>query len=346
MKDDHSVISWYLKKSLTVAVLFSFLTKSYSQNDTGVSTSALSLSQTYRQDDYDTSHDPSHALNKRVQKNRALVVGGASLVVYGVSFMALSDAWFKGYPHSSFHFFNDSGEWLQTDKAGHSWTAYNIARISAGAWRWSGLSNPKAALIGGGSALLYMVAIEWMDAHSEKWGWSWGDIGADVFGTTLFISQELAWQEQRIQYKFSFHHQTYGEIELNERAEGLFGKSGFNRTLQDYNAQTYWFSANLRSFFRQSNLPGWLNISVGYGSDGMFGEFENKWINKSGVSVDRTNIERVRQFYFAPDVDFTKIKTNKKWLRTIFFCLNAFKCPAPALMFNSKGAVKFYALYF
>jgi hypothetical protein len=250
------------------------------------------------------------------------------------------------YPHSSFHFFNDTKEWLQTDKAGHSWTAYNIARISAGAWRWTGTSDKNAALIGGGSALLYMVAIEWMDAHSEKWGWSWGDIGADVFGTTLFISQALAWQEQRIQYKFSFHHRNYGEIELNERADGLFGKSGFNRTLQDYNAQTYWFSANLKSFFRQARLPGWLNLSIGYGSDGMFGEFENKWVNTSGVSVDRTDIGRVRQFYFAPDVDFTKIKTNKKWLRTIFFCLNAFKCPAPALMLNSKGAVKFYGLYF
>ena len=62
--------------------------------------------------------------------------------------------------------------------------------------------------------------------------------------------------------------------------------------------------------------------------------------------VDRTDIPRIRQFYLAPDIDFTKIKTNKKWLRTIFFCLNAFKCPAPTLMIDSKGKFKAYALYF
>ena len=64
------------------------------------------------------------------------------------------------------------------------------------------------------------------------------------------------------------------------------------------------------------------------------------------VPVDRTDIPRIRQFYLAPDIDFTKIKTNKKWLRTIFFCLNAFKCPAPTLMIDSKGKFKAYALYF
>ena len=51
-------------------------------------------------------------------------------------------------------------------------------------------------------------------------------------------------------------------------------------------------------------------------------------------------------FTWQPDIDFTKVKTNKKWLRTIFFCQNAFKCPSPALMLNSKGVVKFYPLYF
>jgi hypothetical protein len=117
--------------------------------------------------------------------------------------------------------------------------------------------------------------------------------------------------------------------------------------LKDYNAQTYWLSANLKSFFPKSRLPAWLNISLGYGADGMFGGFQNKWIDvDSAVVVDRTDIPRVRQFYLAPDIDFTKIKTNKKWLRTVFFCLNAFKFPAPTLMIDSKGKVKAYPIYF
>jgi len=169
---------------------------------------------------------------------------------------------------------------------------------------------------------------------------------ANVVGSGLFISQELLWQEQRIQYKFSFHRNTYDEPMLDKRADDLFGKSWYERMLKDYNAQAYWLSANLKSFFKQSNLPAWLNIAAGYGADGMFGGFENKWADAQGNPVTRYDIQRKRQFYLAPDIDFTKIKTNKKWLRTVFTFLNAFKCPAPALMLDSKGKFKAYAVYF
>src|SRR6266508_3747769 len=104
---------------------------------------------------------------------------------------------------------------------------------------------------------------------------------------------------------------------------------------------------SLKSFFKQTILPSWLNISLGYGADGMFGEFENKCADTdSGFPINRTDIPRKRQFYLAPDLDFTKIKTNKKWLRTVFFCLNAFKCPAPIFMIDAKGAIKIYPIYF
>jgi hypothetical protein len=279
--------------------------------------------------------------------SRIWLVTGINVVAYGGSLIILSNTWYKNYPHTSFHTFNDNKEWLQVDKVGHGWTAYTAGRISAGMWRWAGLPSNKAAIIGGLSGTLYLTVIELLDAHSAKWGWSWGDMAANILGSGFFISQELLWKEQRVQYKFSFHHKDYGDPVLNERADDLFGQSWLERMLKDYNAQTYWLSANLKSFFPRSNLPRWLNVSVGYGADGMFGGFQNKWIDvDSGVVVDRTDIPRVRQFYLAPDIDFTKIQTNKKWVRTVLFCLNAFKCPAPALMIDSKGKVKVYPLYF
>jgi hypothetical protein len=269
------------------------------------------------------------------------------VVVVGGLLIILNNTWYKNYPHTSFHTFNDSKEWLQVDKAGHGWTAYNAGRLSAGMWRWAGLPQEKSAIIGGLSGMVYLTVIEFLDAHSVKWGWSWSDMAANVFGSGLFVSQELLWKEQRIQYKFSFHHKDYDDAVLDARADDLFGESWYERMLKDYNAQTYWLSVNLKSFFRQSKLPSWLSVSVGYGADGMFGGFQNIWIDGDpGSVVDRRDIPRIRQFYLAPDVDFTKIKTNKKWLRTVFFCLNAFKCPAPTLMIDSKGKVKGYALYF
>ena len=289
-----------------------------------------------------------YTLSKKQKTNRQIFIGAVNVVGYGGSLIILSNTWYKNYPHTSFHTFNDAGEWLQVDKFGHGWTAYNTGRVSAGMWRWAGLSQKQSAIIGGLSGAVYLTVIEFLDAHSAQWGWSWGDITANIVGSGLFITQELLWKEQRIQYKFSFHHKDYGDSALNKRADDLFGESWYERMLKDYNAQTYWFSANLRSFFPGSDLPKWLNVSVGYGADGMLGGFENKWIDddSGGVPVDRTDIPRIRQFYLAPDIDFTKIKTNKKWLRTIFFCLNAFKCPAPTLMVDSKGKFKAYALYF
>ena len=104
------------------------------------------------------------------------------------------------------------------------------------------------------------------------------------------------------------------------------------RILKDYNGQTYWASFNLKSFFKESNLPTWLNIAVGYGADGLWGGFENKAFDESGnVTFNRMDIQRHRQWYLSPDIDFTKIKTNKKLLKTLLIGLNAIKIPAPAL---------------
>ena len=280
------------------------------------------------------------------KKERLWLVTGVHVVGYGGSLIILNNTWYKDYAKTSFHTFNDSKEWLQMDKVGHGWTAYNAGRISAGMWKWAGLPQKKAAWLGAATATAYLIGIEFLDAHSAKWGWSWSDIAANFIGSGIFLGQELLWNEQRIQYKFSFHKKDYSDPQLEQRANDLFGETWYERMLKDYNAQTYWFSANLKSFFPQSKLPPWLSISVGYGADGMFGGFENKWTDEAGNVIDRTDIPRKRQFYLAPDIDFTKIKTNQKWLRTVFSLLNAFKCPAPALMIDSHGKFTAYAIYF
>lgn len=279
--------------------------------------------------------------------NRPLLVGGINLAGYGGSLILLNSAWYKDYPKSKFHTFNDSREWNQMDKIGHAWTAYNTGRASTALWKWAGLPQKKAVLIGGLSGTAYLTVIELLDAHSAEWGWSWADMGANLGGSGLFIAQELAWQEQRLQFKFSFHRMNYGEPQLNDRTRELFGTGWYERMLKDYNGQTYWLSANLKSFFPKSQLPGWLNIAVGYGADGMFGGFDNTGKDESGnIVFDRRDIPRKRQFYLAPDIDLTKIRTNSKFLRTVLQGLNSFKFPAPALMIDSKGKARAYFLYF
>ena len=132
---------------------------------------------------------------------------------------------------------------------------------------------------------------------------------------------------------------------LNQRADSLYGKNILNRMLKDYNGQTYWLSANIKSFFPKSNVPAWLNIAVGYGAEGMFGATENKWKDVLGNKYDRTDIQRYRQWYIAPDVNLMKIKTKNKFVKATLFFFNSFKFPMPSIGFSKKG-VQFNWIHF
>jgi hypothetical protein len=127
----------------------------------------------------------------------------------------------------------------------------------------------------------------------------------------------------------------------------LFGNSSFERALKDYNGQTYWLSVNPSSFMRQDNcqVTTVAQPFVGYGAEGMLGGFENSW-EENGEVINYGTVERLRQFYISPDIDFTRIKTNSATLKTVFSVLNIIKIPAPALEINSKGKLKFHPLYF
>ena len=279
-------------------------------------------------------------------KNRVRGVAIANVGGYSAILVGLNAAWYANYPRSSFHFFNDNKEWLQVDKVGHFYSAYIESRTSLELWRWTGISRKKRIWLGGLSGFVYQSAIEILDGFSKEWGFSWGDFSANVAGSSLLIAQELAWDDQRIKIKFSFHKNIYGDAQLNKRADEIYGKTLAERLIKDYNAQTYWASANLKSFFPASNLPAWLSVSVGYGADGMFGAIKNVGKDKEGnITFDRKDIQRFRQWYLAPDIDLTKIKTHKKGIRFLLTVLSAFKFPTPSLEF-SKGKFKVHALHF
>ena len=278
-------------------------------------------------------------------KSKKLIIAGVHGSAYVGTMLLLSQAWYKDYPKTSFHTFNDSKEWLQLDKVGHAWTAYNIATYSTNLWKWSGFEHKKAVILGGVSSFGYQTILEILDAHSAEWGWSWADITANTMGAGMYTLQELVWKEQRIQFKFSSFPVTYDK-QLNQRADVLFGKSFPERLLKDYNGQTYWLSLNLNSFAKNTSIPTWLNVAVGYGAQGLYGGFENKAIDKNGaITFDRSDILRLRQWYLSPDIDFTKIKTNKRLVRTTLSLLNMLKLPAPALQFSS-GKLKGHLLFF
>ena len=288
---------------------------------------------------------PSAEKLSYLNKKRLWLIAGAHAALWSGSYIALNKSWYANYPRSSFHFFNDNSEWNQMDKLGHIWTSYNVGRISSEMWEWTGLPRKKSVLYGGISAIAYQSIIEIQDGFSSEWGFSWGDMAANVIGAAAFVSQELGWKDQRIQIKLSYWPYHY-DADLVGRRNQLFGNSLAERVLKDYNSQTYWVSANLYSFFPNTHLPKWLNISFGYGADGMLGGTVNKWTDKQGNLFNRTDIPRTRRFFLSPDIDLTKIKTRSKVLKTVFFTFNILKIPAPAIELDGKGKIKLHALYY
>lgn len=285
-------------------------------------------------------------LSRATIKKRVRLVAIGNIVGYGGAMIALYSAWYKDYPQTGFHTFNDSREWLQADKIGHLYSSYIESRGSMELWRWTGIDRKKRIWIGGMSGAFYQTVIETLDGFSAEWGWSWTDFATNFLGSGLLVAQELAWDDQRIKLKLSFHRKEYSEAQLNARTDELFGTGNAERFLKDYNGHTFWASINLKPFFQKSNIPEWLSVSVGYGAEGLFGGETNIGKDDNGnIIFDRRDIPRYRQWYIAPDIDLSKIKTNKKGLKFLFVVLSAFKFPAPTLEL-SKGKIKAHALYF
>lgn len=281
--------------------------------------------------------------DSRLNKTRLATVSISQAVVTGGMFYVLNEAWYKDYERSKFHFKDDMGVWNQVDKVGHAYSTYTASGIIAEVYKWTGLSNNKSAIIGAGSSLLTLTAIEFLDAYSAEWGFSYGDMLTNVAGSGLYLGQELIWQEQRIQLKYGINYKKYPTGDLSARVKQVYGDNLPERLLKDYNAQSYWLSVDVHSFYK--SWPKWLNIAVGYSAEDMYGAYYNTWKDVDGVYHDYSDIHRYRQWLLSLDVNFANIETGNRFFNA-FLDVLTIKVPAPALEYNSKGKLKFHPIFF
>lgn len=275
---------------------------------------------------------------------KKIVLASAQVGLWAGSFYTLNKAWYATYPRAPFHFYNDWLEWQQMDKAGHLWSAYSISEHTSKIWKWAGTEAHKAIWIGAGSAVAYLSIIEILDGYSDKWGFSIPDMAANSLGAGMFAAQEMIWKNQRIRVKLSYAPVNY--FGYKNRADELFGRGAIEKVLKDYNGQTYWLSANIRSFFPASSWPTWLNIALGYGAKTMLGGYENSWTDANGNMVFANEVSRYKRFHLSLDLDLSRIKTKSKTLGTLFSLVNVLKIPAPSIEFNTKGKCRFHPLYY
>ena len=159
-------------------------------------------------------------------KNRKIILISGSGALITSSLLYLNQQWYKQYNTGKFHFFNDNAEWLQMDKAGHTFTTYQTGRLMMNAFDWAGFTKKQKLIFGGTSGLVYMTAIECMDGFSQGWGFSWGDMLANALGSGISISQEVFFNQQRIQLKLS-----YAQSGLAQYNPNLLGKNFYSQIL-------------------------------------------------------------------------------------------------------------------
>ena len=293
-----------------------------------LSTFYFGLSTSFAQSTFFTSSD---SLNIK----RSIGINTLYAGVWSSSLLMLDKSWYKAYPQSKFHFFNDNNEWLQMDKCGHMFTAYQISKSLTSLYRWTGMNNKKSLLLGTSIAIGYQTSIECLDGISTEWGFSWGDELSNISGGLLFGVQQYFWDKQFILFKESYSPSIYAPIRPN-----VLGSNFAERYLKDYNGQTYWLSFAPKNIWKSSTIPTWLLLSFGYSIDAKLVGDKNTYTTPNNITYNAS-----REFLLSFDVDLSKLPIKRKWVKNILRPINAIKIPLPTLRWKN-GICYVHGLYF
>ena len=280
---------------------------------------------------------PPGAGEAGIDTGRLVGVVAGTAVLYALSTYVLSKTWYTR--RVPFHTFDDRAEWLQMDKVGHATTAYAISRGEYELFRWSGVPARTATLTGGAIALLFQSTIEIFDGHSEGWGFSKGDMVANLAGTALFVGQQVGWTDQKISLRYGYTHSIYPPY----RPE-LLGRSRIAQLLKDYNGQQYWLSVNLAAVLPVGpSFPPWLNLDMCYSGSGLTGGSANPPLY--GADGQPLIFRRVRQFYLGPGVDLARLAPAGSTGRMLLGTTQFIKLPSPSLEFNPREGWRWHPLW-
>ena len=275
----------------------------------------------------------------RTDKCRLRVTLAASAVSWAGILILLNEAWYRNYPRSSFHLYNDWGEWFNMDKTGHIFSSYALSLAGIHLMRRTGMERNKAVWTGGLYGPVFLSTIEILDGFSEEWGFSLPDMASNIAGSAIAVSQELILGQQVARVKYSYH-----ESGLAGFRPDALGSNLPEKMLKDYNGQTHWLSVNLCKLGgRMEILPPWLNIAFGYSAYGMLGGYSNPSFS-NGTKLP--HFDRYRQFFLAPDIDLSALETGSDIINALFRRLNFIKIPSPALEYNRVDGFRLHLLYF
>jgi hypothetical protein len=262
---------------------------------------------------------------------RLAIVLGSMILIDAIVQKRQTEIWYTKET-TKFHttdFFQDLKRYKQMDKLGHFTDAYFVSDLTSKAFRWSGLSGTSSVWLGALTGWLWTLQIEFYDAHSPRWGWSWGDILANTLGSSFFVLQQ-------------FNYELFGGIipkysyNLSEEWDKYGNKRTGANLIQDYSGMTFWITINPHHYFPDSwkkTYPVWLallGIAFGFG------------VNNTIFD----SLKGERELYIGLDIDLRKIPIGDSigFLQFLKSEFNFIRLPLPAVRITPGGI--WYGIYF
>jgi hypothetical protein len=241
----------------------------------------------------------------------AAVVGNATLWVY------MKNAWWSG-ERAAHWFVNDDWdqEFRDQDKLGHALGGYHLTRIGADLLRVACVGDDRAIAWAAVYATLFQLQIEVWDGFYEKYGFSPGDMIANVAGAGLAVAQHYSPALRHVKPTLSY------APTAAYRNRAAFGPTGEMRPSLDYSGQTYWLSADVDALLPErlrAKWPGLLRASVGHSI--------TDWVDPLSGATQRAR----RRIVFSLDLDLEKLPGSHPAWRRVKHELSYLRLPAPAL---------------
>ncbi len=266
-------------------------------------------------------------------KKKIINIGVPSAAL--ISLVGINEIWYKNYPRSGFHFFDDFKEWNGMDKIGHACTSYQLNKVSHTLFEKNNIKNPllKSSLYTFG----YMLGVELLDGYSTEWGFSIYDVIGNGLGTLLYSFQEYKLKNQPFKFKFSSQETPYASCRPS-----ILGENRLQQIFKDYNGQTYWITFNYNELWNKKiKLFDYVDFAVGYSINGFTGGHNNPEIASCDCIISEcNNLKRTSQFIFSMDLNASKIKKNHPIIGKFLLPFDIVKIPFPAFIINSSKNFK------
>lgn len=249
---------------------------------------------------------PGDSTKKNPNPTKLLLIGGISIGLFTYGYVIQDNIWWKG-SESSFHF-NWRNDWtasLGSDKFGHFYLAYLGTNLYQQAFSWAEIDEHKSLLYAMLVMFGYQTFTEIRDGFSKDYGFSWGDLSANVLGITFPYLQSKIELLNAFNFKISYY------------PSSRFKKGSNKYLIDDYESTYNWLSIDLNRLLPETfskSFPDFINLAIGH----------------SVKKLDYPN-KSYHELFIGLDWDIKALPGNGWFWNLLKKNLNFYHLPAPAI---------------